>query len=163
MSGVDCPRCQGLFSGFQFEDWEAAEPPWTFGIYAVRISHRERPIAEILQATESFIQSFSWPQLRNALSGYLKRVKRISDCDVVYVGRGGGFKKDGTPNNSSIGERHYQLTWSHQVGGAVAILDYFGWKCQFGWREHADPPAEEKHLSNDYKRIHGDIAAFMSS
>ncbi len=143
--------CDDLFKGFTFQDIRRADPPPRKGAYIIRISRRGASIDEIVRQCQSIASGIAWPIVEKYSMRRINRLREITDCPLIYVGRAG--KSTGSKN--TLRGRYHQFAHTHTIMLALWSLLYFGWELEYGWTETPNPEELEENLKQRYASRHG--------
>lgn len=143
--------CNKLFSDFTFQDLRKAEPPYSKGVYAVRISKRGKSAPEVASQIKQLIDGLTWPTVGDFILSRITRLERIGQCSIIYIGSA-GTRKD---SHNTLRGRYEEFAGRHTAMYPLWALAYFGWNLDFGWIVTKDAASAEKGLKNRYKARHG--------
>lgn len=143
--------CDKLFSGFTFQDLRIAAPPYSKGVYAIRIRKRGKPPPEIASQIKALIDGLAWPVVGDFVLGRITRLERIGHCSIIYIGSAGTH----TGSSNTLRGRYEEFAGRHTAMYPLWALVYFGWELDFGWVEAKDAASDERELKNRYKVKHG--------
>ena len=149
LRGDSC--CSDLLVGFTFEDMVEAKPPREKGVYVVRIKNKSESLPEaMVSEAKQLITKVGWKMLEKKMVSRIERLKRISQCPVIYIG--GAGTQPGSRN--TLKGRYSEFSGRHTAMYPVWILLYFGWELEFGWKVTNEPGNEEAELKKQYRKIH---------
>ena len=150
--------CEDLFSDFTFWDIRAAAPPKTKGIYAVRVTRRGKPVADILQQVGEAIEHLDWPIVGKKMVSRVDRLVKIDACPVIYIGSAGTRPS----SEYTLKGRYSDFAGRHTAMYPLWALLYFSWDLQYGWKEGENSASLEENLKRRYKERHsGKLPALM--
>jgi hypothetical protein len=151
--------CDGLFAAFTFEDIRLASPPAKKGVYVIRVRQTGAPVDEVLRRAAAAAQRLDWPLVGNKIASRTARLRRITQCPVIYIGSAGTRKT----SKHTLKGRYGDFAGRHTVMFALWALLFWGWKLDYGWIQTDDPGAAEASLKNEYRRRHnGQLPALVA-
>jgi hypothetical protein len=146
----DCD-CSEFVKEFNFENLVEAKPPKQKGIYVIRIKKRSDTSPEaMISEAKQLIAKVGWKMLEKKMVGRIERLRRISDCPVIYIGSAGTQR--GSIN--TLKGRYDEFAGRHTAMYPIWVLLYFGWKLELGWRIRDEPYLEENKLKAKYQSLH---------
>ena len=160
----ECSACGSTFGGFSkpisFRDPDPTLPDKP-GVYVVRVKRRGLALDRVLRKSRIAADKLqeSWPMAGQQLGEHVKRLKRIGDCPVLYIGLAG---RNPTSSNT-IRDRYEQLCWGHVAQIPLSVLALFGWHMEIRYMTCSRTRTREKErkLIEEYKqRHHGRRPAF---
>ena len=79
--------CNKLFADFKFQNIVDVDPPETKGVYVIRIKKGGKTsIEEMIRRTEKLVSKIGWKMVEEYVVGRVKRLSRIGECPVIYIG-----------------------------------------------------------------------------
>jgi len=143
--------CGDLFKEFVFEDLVEAKPPPEKGVYVIRIKNRSDSLPEaMISEAKQLIAKVGWKMLEKKMVSRIERLKRISQCPIIYIG-GAGTQRG---SRNTLKGRYTEFSGRHTAMYPIWILLYFGWKLQFGWKKTKQPENEEVECKEKYRKVH---------
>lgn len=146
----DLTCCGDLFDGFCFQDLRCAEPPNTKGVYVIRVGRRGQPVGEIIACVKRLIGELNWPQVGDFVLRRVRRLERIGQCPVIYIGSAGTSSDS---RNTLLG-RYKEFSGRHTAMYPMWALLYFGWELEFGWLETDKAGDLEAKTKEGYRQKH---------
>lgn len=143
--------CDDLFKEFVFENLVEAKPPREKGVYVIRIKKRSDTLPEaMVSEAKKVIAKLGWKMLEKKMVGRIERLKRITQCPIIYIG-GAGTQRG---SRNTLKGRYTEFSGRHTAMYPIWILLYFGWKLQFGWKKTKQPENEEAEYKKKYRKAH---------
>jgi hypothetical protein len=149
--------CNHLFSEFCFQDLRSAGPPDQKGVYVVRTTRRGADIGQIIAQVQRLLHHLDWEIVEDFVINQMDRLKRITECPVIYIGANQNKGKN------TLSDRYSELANRHTIMYPMWALIYHGWDFDFGWQVTSDPEALEGWLKQQYRALHeGKLPALVS-
>jgi hypothetical protein len=145
----DC--CREIFGRFQFQNLPDARPPNKKGVYAIRFTLRGKGSSEIVAQVKQLVDTLGWPQVGEFVLGRVRRIERIGQCPIIYIGGAGS----GSDSKSTLSHRLKEFSNRHTAMYPIWALVYFGWKLEFGWFVAENAGKAEKEIKQLYKQERG--------
>lgn len=151
---MDPPRqcCGDLFADWVFSDIREARPEPKKGIYVIRVKQPGTPLDEILREADAALGRIGWQMLTESVSKRLRRMEKMDDCPLIYIGSAGTYSNS---KNTLIG-RYGDFTGRHTIMFPLWLLLYYGWKIEYGCKPFDEAMAEEGALKVQYRQKHRD-------
>lgn len=154
--GVRC-KCDSLFHDFLWHELStlrAHNLPGVPGVYVIRVIEKGEDMEEAKRQLEDIILKASWKELIEYVNSRLRRVLRIRDCPVIYIGSTGNLRS-----------RYKDLAGiRHTAFFPILALLLSRWNLDYGFKI-ASSKKEAEHLENELKRgyidIHGMLPALI--
>ena len=157
----NCAHCEGILSalddatvGFVQTEWELPRGP---GVYAVEVLERGGDSARaVCEYFSNGLQPLvtAWPLVGEHFCQRLQRLRRISGCHLIYIGR-----------TSSLRARYKDFRGRHTVQVPLCALAYSGWRLGLRAKtvNSADAALEAEHrLLEEFRANHGCYPALNS-
>lgn len=143
--------CDDLFTKFTFQDLRSALPPNRKGVYVIRVKKEGSSVRQIVKQAKQLLQNLKWELVQNYILNRIRRLERIRQCPIVYIGSAGTQKH----SKNTLKGRYREFSLRHTAMYPIWALLYFNWDLEFGWRETEDPGRVESQLKQQYKERHG--------
>ena len=148
-------KCDPIFADFEWENLVSLgkeELPPLKGVYAIRIRKRGKPIERLIPRACKFVGAVEWPTFENHVVNRLERLKKITECPVIYIGAA----------PTSLQSRYMDLCGRrHTAFYAIIALLFVGWELYFRWKEDREPLHRERQLKKKYSSIHANLPAIV--
>ncbi len=142
--------CDELYYEFKFQDLIIAQPPRKKGVYIIRVKNKGENKTTIIEKVQTLVTSINWDLVNTHVMSRVKRLGRIGQCPVIYIGSAGTQPK----SKNTLKNRYKELSNRHTAMYPIWALLYFGWKLEYGWKVCEDSKGEEVTLKKAYQQIH---------
>ena len=154
----ECSACGSIFDGFSkpisFRKCWPEDLPDSPGVYLICVRKRGAAPEAALRSLSKLRKS--WKMYAKYCEDYLKLLKRISDCPVLYIGRAGG-----PGSRNTVSGRYGQLRGGHVKEVPLSALARLGWEMEIRYRkcQRTETPQMERRYLKEYERAHEDKPA----
>ncbi len=148
-------KCDVLFTRFYWKDITAVVPGRDLpdkGVYVIRVRQRGVPVDNIINSGCKLVETTRWGLLMKRVQSRLDRLNRISDCPIIYIGAA----------PTSFETRFKDFVGRHVAMYPTWSLLWGGWKLDYGWLQDDVPFERERHLKDDYFRLHNCLPALVN-
>ena len=121
------------------------------GIYLISILKRGENADLVYDKLKIIIDQLKWNMVEIFMNDRVKRICKINDCSIIYIGAAGGQHKDS--KNNLIG-RYFGFKDSHTIMMPLWALIYFGWELNYHFIAIDNPQILEEKLLQGFKEVH---------
>lgn len=154
--GREC-RCDTLFEGFKWcelRDLSSSVLPRAPGVYVLRIIEKGEDLEKSSETLLALAKRTRWTELLQYVESRLKRLNKVEDCPVVYVG-----------STATLSGRLKDLAGRrHTAFFPLFVVLYSGWRVDYGFLKCStirEAGKIEENLKHEYVKIHGNPPALV--
>ncbi|RLE67503.1 MAG: hypothetical protein DRJ43_07325 [Thermoprotei archaeon] len=152
--GPPC-ACDEVFREFWWSELTRIDPrrlPREPGVYAIRVLERGRDPLYVYDEAMKWLNKTRWSALISYAGRRLRRLRRIGECPVIYIGATTGRR-------GHIRSRYRDLAGvRHTALFPILALLLAGWRLEYGYtitKSSKEAKELEKRIKDQYRSVHG--------